>query len=241
MLIKTKYSTNQNIMNEIDSEEKAYWLGFFYADAYNKEKTGQIIIELQEQDHNHLIKCAQFFGKPRDPFKQLKNGGKYTSYRLELNGRTLSNSLKSKGCHGGKSFDIIFPSWLESPLIKHFIRGYFDGDGCIYIHQKSLGIEFVSTKEMILSIQNILETELQINSHITKPKRYKNNTYRLDFGGNLQSLRFCNWIYDNSTIYLDRKYKLFKEFNFIYQEYQNTKNRNWSQELKDKIIKLKIK
>jgi hypothetical protein len=211
MTFKTKYCTNQILMDNIDTEEKAYWLGFFYADAYNKEKTGQIIIELQERDKEHLFKCANFFGKPREPFLQLKNKGKYKAYRLELNGRKLSNSLKEKGCHGAKSFNIVFPSWLDDQLVKHFIRGYFDGDGCINIHQDQLNISIVSTKEFNIYLQNIFKT-ININSQIYCPERYTGNTCRLDFGGSRQVSKFCEWIYENATIYLDRKYNLYQTY-----------------------------
>lgn len=198
-------------MDTIDTEEKAYWLGFFYADAYNKEKTGQIIIELQERDKNHLEKCARFFGNPRDPFLQFKNKGKYKAYRLELNGRYLSNNLKEKGCHGAKSFNIIFPDWLPKILIKHFIRGYFDGDGCINIHQDQLNVSIVSTKEFNLILQKLLKP-ININSQMYFPKRYSDNTCRLDFGGSRQVKRFCDWIYADANIYLQRKYDLYKSY-----------------------------
>ena len=180
-------------MDNIDTEEKAYWLGFFYADAYNKESTGQLIIELQEQDKDHLFKCAKFFGQPREPFLQLKNKGKHRAYRLELNSRYLSDSLKQKGCHQAKSFNITLPNWLPSEQTRHFIRGYFDGDGCINIHQDQLHINIVSTKEFNLQLQTIIKN-ININSQIYFPKRYTNNICRLDFGGSRQVLRFCSWI-----------------------------------------------
>ena len=207
----SKYIIEKFLMDEINYEEKAYWLGFFYADAYNNEKLGRIVIELQEQDREHLIKCARFFGKPRDPFKQLKNKGKYIAFRLELNSKHLSQSLASKGCHQTKSFDIKFPTWLNDNLIHHFIRGYFDGDGSIYIHQDQLNIEFASTQEMCISINAIL-SNLNISGQMYHPKRYKNNTYKLCFGGSRQVKRFCEWLYKDATIYLDRKYDVYKSY-----------------------------
>jgi len=198
-------------MDKIDTEEKAYWLGFFYADAYNHEKRCRVVIELQERDRNHLIKCAKFFGQPRQPFIQYKNKGKYISYRLELNSSYLCKALKIQGCHQAKSFNIIFPNWLNKHLVRHFVRGYFDGDGCIYIHQDQLGIQMISTKEMILQIQTLLKT-INVNSYISHPERYTNNTYRLDSGGSRQVIRFCEWIYKDATIFLDRKYEIYKNY-----------------------------
>lgn len=209
-----KYSINKNLMDNIDTEEKSYWLGFFYADAYNNEKLGRIVIELQERDKSHLDKCAKFFGQPREPFKQIKNKGKYIAYRLELNSKHLTENLSIKGCHQAKSFDIVFPDWLETNLVRHFIRGYFDGDGGLHINKvdNQMNIQITSTKEMVNSIQHIIKKSTQCNSYITHPERYTDNTYRLDSGGSRQVKRFCDWIYKDATIYLDRKYDLFKSY-----------------------------
>lgn len=209
-----KYSINKNLMDEINTEEKAYWLGFFYADAYNNEKLGRIVIELQERDKEHLYKCAKFFGQPREPFEQIKNKGKYKSFRLELNSKHLTKSLAQRGCHKAKSFNIVFPEWLRPDLVRHFIRGYFDGDGGLHINKadNQMNIQIISTKEMVLEIQKIILKETNCKSYITHPERYANNTYRMDSGGSRQVARFLKWIYQDATIYLDRKYELFKSY-----------------------------
>lgn len=209
-----KYSINKNLMDNIDTEEKAYWLGFFYADAYNNEKLGRMVIELQERDKEHLYKCAKFFGQPREPFIQNKNGGKYIAYRLELNSKHLTKSLAGVGCHQTKSFNIIWPEWLDKNLVRHFLRGYFDGDGCLYVNKSDdqLGMSIVSTKEMIQSMKDILFEKAKLNSYISHPERYTNNTYRLDSGGSRQVLRFCDWIYKDATVFLDRKHQIYTEY-----------------------------
>lgn len=190
-------------MDSIDSEQKAYWLGFFYADAYNNEKRGRVVIELTEKDKEHLNKCAKFFGKPREPFKQIKKD--CVSYRLELNSRHLTQNLKNKGCPQNKSKIIKFPKWLDKSLIRHFIRGYFDGDGSIYLdNQDQLQINIVSTKNMISEIKRIL-AEQNINSYIGKSK----SIWRLQSGGNKQIKNFCDWIYSDASIFLLRKHKIY--------------------------------
>lgn len=199
-----KYEINDAMMDFIDSQEKAYWLGFFYADAYNHEKRGRVVIELAESDSLHLFKCARFFGRPRDPFLQSKNKGKYSAYRLELNSKYLTKSLSDKGCHQNKSYNLTFPDFLSKDLERHFIRGYFDGDGSIYIHQDQLHIQFVSTKEFNLQLKKIL-LDMTINSYLDSPARYQDNTCRLSFGGSRQVRRFMEWLYQDATVYLDRK------------------------------------
>jgi intein-encoded DNA endonuclease-like protein len=199
-----KYTIDTTLMDTIDTEEKAYWLGFFYADAYNNEKRARLVLELQAE------KCAKFFGKPRDPFIQYKNKGKYIAYRLELNSRHLSNQLKEKGCYAAKSFTLTFPTWLKPKLINHFVRGYFDGDGCLYIHQDQLNISIVSTKEFNSSIQDILK-QIGVNSKI-RFRTYKHNTCDLDSGGSRQIIKFCKWLYKDATIFLERKKSIYDNY-----------------------------
>lgn len=207
-----KYKIDAILMDEIDTQEKAYWLGFFYADAYNNEKLGRVVIELQERDKEHLYKCAKFFGQPREPFRQEKNRGKYIAYRLELNSKHLTRTLAGHGCHQTKSFNIKFPH-LSQKLIRHFVRGYFDGDGFLHVNKSDnqMNIGMVSTKEMITKISKLLKS-IRVNSYISYPERYTGNTCRLDSGGSRQVLRFCNWIYHDATIYLDRKFDLFTAY-----------------------------
>lgn len=53
---KRKYILNQNFFDDIDTEEKAYWLGFLYADGYNNEKRKEVKIRLAIKDEEHLLK-----------------------------------------------------------------------------------------------------------------------------------------------------------------------------------------
>ena len=50
-----KYNFSESIFQTIDSPEKAYWLGFLYADGYNSYK-GIVSLCLNEEDVDHLEK-----------------------------------------------------------------------------------------------------------------------------------------------------------------------------------------
>ncbi len=43
----------------------------------------------------------------------------------------MCNDLIGHGATIRKSLTLTFPTHLDEKLIKHFLRGYFDGDGCI--------------------------------------------------------------------------------------------------------------
>lgn len=204
-------------MDNIDSEEKAYWLGFFYADAYNHVKRRRVVIELAEKDKEHLIKCANFFGQPRTPFRQEKNKGKYIAYRLELNSAYLCNQLDKLGCHQGKSHNLHYPDWVPENLENHFVRGYFDGDGSIRVHQDQLNCEIVSTKEFCKKLQGKLSF-IDVNSQMRKRKKKEFVYYNLCFGGTKQVFRFCEWIYQDASIYLNRNKEVYTSYKERYDK-----------------------
>lgn len=124
------YNFNEKYFDIIDTQERAYFLGFLYADGYNNIKQGRIQIALQWRDFdileklqnnlksNYIINCNIFNG-----FKQCF---------LSINSRYLSNQLTKLGMLHKKSLILKFPTEDQVPkhLIRHFIRGYFDGDGC---------------------------------------------------------------------------------------------------------------
>lgn len=55
------YSLDENVFEVVDTEEKAYWLGFLYADGYVSDAKNDIEIGLAEKDAAHLEKAKLFF------------------------------------------------------------------------------------------------------------------------------------------------------------------------------------
>lgn len=51
---KRKYILNENYFESITTPEQAYWLGFLSADGYVNTAQGELELELQEQDQEHL-------------------------------------------------------------------------------------------------------------------------------------------------------------------------------------------
>ena len=95
--------------------------------------------------------------------------------------------LVSLGCRPRKTFTAKFPAWIQPALVKHFIRGLIDGDGCIYIRKDGItNVEFTGTIEIIHSIFRIIQDEL----NISKPYLYKRHKDRED---NIFSFKITNF------------------------------------------------
>lgn len=200
---------NEHIFDEIDSEEKAYWLGFFYADAYNSEQTKTFNITLQKRDAEHLKKIARFIGLPDSKVESDPDDNKHPSSSLRIYSKHFCQNMKDKGCMQGKSFLISFPRWLNSAYYNDFIRGYFDGDGCLTYrkNQREWKWALVSTDDVCSFIKDYFENSFGIKLAKEYISQTNNNTYEIVTSGNAKIQKICDILYKNSTIYLDRKYQ----------------------------------
>ncbi|ASB89277.1 MULTISPECIES: helix-turn-helix domain-containing protein [Bacillus] len=206
---KRKYRVNDSFFETIDTEEKAYWLGFISADGcvYIKKNSGSRILEisLNIKDVNHLVK----FNKCLDsnyPIIQNTN-----SCRVSIVSRKIFQDLLKLGVTERKSKTLIPPTEQLIPpnLMFHYIRGYFDGDGGFTTHDKYLtyAVNFCGTPqvcEFILSQLNKQNLRL-IN------KKDVESFAQIRIKGNKQSLDVANKLYNNATIYLDRKFKQYQD------------------------------
>lgn len=133
-----KYTVDHNFFNTIDTEEKAYILGFLYADGcntYDKSKCKYIISIAQlEQDIDILNKILFSLHSNYKLYKIVQSENNKIKYKVEIASKRMSLDLIKVGCSPRKTFTITFPDenlYFKKNLYPHFIRGYFDGDGCI--------------------------------------------------------------------------------------------------------------
>lgn len=220
---KRKYNLNEHYFDKIDSEEKAYFLGLLYADGCHYEELSCITLSLQEEDVEILEKLNLIIGSDR-PLMLVKHS-KYKStlkdqFKLSLNSKHISHSLSKLGLMSRKSLILQFPTEEQVPryLLKHFIRGYFDGDGSIsyWVEKKSKALRFdcsiVSTEDFCNSLASYIKDELNILTKIkTRFKKHNTSTRNILIKGKKMIHKFMSWLYEDATIFLQRKYKKYNE------------------------------
>jgi hypothetical protein len=210
-----KFKNNSHVFDVIDTEEKAYWLGFLYADGCVMERENfRLQLSLSANDIEHL-KLFQSFMQTDNPIR-IYDGNHNNQYcRIIIIDNYLCKQLIEKGCFQNKTGKIIYPRFLNESLHKHFIRGYVDGNGCITFHKVkanpnrlAFALKIDSTREMLFEFNKLLP----VKNKKEIPKLYKRrdnnvNDYSLEYGGNKQVLQLLDYLYGNSTIYLQRKYE----------------------------------
>lgn len=201
-----KYNHNTNTFKVIDNEEKAYWLGFLYADGSIYRPRGTVELGLADKDRTHLEKFRDFIS-PELPVKTRKvklNNEIYLASRIQLVNMEITNDLIDKGCVEAKSLVLNFPSYDIVPqhLIHHFMRGYFDGDGSCFVRSDGqIHFSILGTEQFLLDYyKHLKDTGLNLNK-----MGYDGNARNLHWSGNKIYKLFKDYLYRDATIYLARK------------------------------------
>lgn len=202
-----QYSANYNFFEDINTEEKAYWLGFLYADGYvaqHLRKDGKLKsrleIGLHKKDLDQLEKFKISLKSNHKIYLSQLHKNRVT---LEIYNKKMCSDLIKNGCVQLKSKIIRFPFFLDQSLWGHFLRGYSDGDGCVFVNKSGSGyMNICSGSELFIKdIAGIYE-KMGLPIKITKGKR----VWILRFS-NKKTINFqYKYLYGKATICMNRKF-----------------------------------
>lgn len=209
-----KYDYNENYFENIDSEDKAYFLGFICADgyisSYDKSKRYLVCLKLHIKD-NHIL----------ETFIQCVNGTmpvwrhkQREMSEVKLTGKKIITDLKNLDITYNKTHNLKYPK-IDEKLERHFLRGYFDGDGCIRISKdKRDGTERGDLKivgssiDMMKSINN--RFNFLFGTNMNKLYGPKEKCYKfIGWAGMSDIEKIYHGFYDDSSYFLIRKKKIF--------------------------------
>lgn len=195
----------------IDTEEKAYFLGFIMADGnvyrYDDGRL-QFSIKLKSTDKDIIYKFAECvkFDRNKIIFRTSKRKETITSsVEIKTYNIAFCKNLIKHGIDIRKSGNENIPKTVPKNLLKHFIRGFVDGDGSLTCNNKRSVFNVCSTNEnMILEIQKwfLEELNIEINKYYTK------NIYSLQSAKRKTVYLICKNLYKDSNVYLNRKYNI---------------------------------
>jgi DNA-binding CsgD family transcriptional regulator len=243
----TYTDVNTLFFKKINGEESAYFLGLLYADGcVQMDSTRyQITLKLKSNDQIIIEKFRDIMS-PSSPIKITQNKGSPNTYSyFRINQKEICEQLISLGCIPNKSLILEFPTKVPTNLIRHFLRGYSDGDGSISKNKLKHGINTIwsiaSTKQFCREVATILKNQLNISCHYSLCKPKKNQiTTKLSVGGNNQTEKILDWLYQDATIYLPRKHEKYIEFkkDKATRPYVECKRLNLSANDKNQIVQL---
>lgn len=200
----------ENYFENIDTEEKAYFLGLIVTDGCvhnTKGKQNLISLTLQEKDEYLL----EEFKRQIKSNKTITHDGRGCS-ELNILSNKMVNDLRKYDIIPNKSLRTVFPKNLPVNLYPHFIRGVLDGDGSIsYYGRNKQGrnshtkaIRFCQGNELFLQdIVNHLNKECGIEE--IKVYKEKENLWSISYRKNVSMIKLIHYMYDNAHVYMTRK------------------------------------
>lgn len=190
-----KHPKIENYFEVIDSEIKAYLLGWVASDGCIRPKT--LHVEL----HEHDIEILELFRKEICPSALITKRKNRNACWVTISSKKIIEDL----CYHlnvepkDKQNKVRIPK-INSILIRHFLRGFFDGDGWVHTMRTVCGIS---------SICPVLKEEIRKYFAIITDHDYVNKQH-IEWGGQ-NAINVMNHLYQNSTYHLSRKYKLYQE------------------------------
>jgi hypothetical protein len=191
---------DSTIFKVIDSEEKAYWLGFLYADGCINKSLIQL--SLANKDAHHVKKFADFLG---DAPCAIKNSGykDYLKATTTIYDKEMAIDLGLLGIETGRPDYTKATNAVPDRLLHHFIRGNFDGDGCASNQGPSL--IFCGNAPFVTFLRNEISARVGTNPNLKLREHRCGKVVYISFRRRVQALLVADYIYKDATIFLERK------------------------------------
>lgn len=235
-LKKYPYTCDYHFFDEIDTEEKAYWFGFMFADGWTnkneKNNAGAVGMELQYGDIGHLKKFNKSISgnyRITDRWRPctLSNSEELHHYCcIRVFSIVMYNSLFKYGFTGDKTYTCKFPK-IPAEGMRHFLRGYFDGDGRFCFTDKSFGVSFITASEQWSN--DLIEYLNKLGFHTglsTTVNEYGTTIYMPQLTRKADMIGFLDYLYEDANIYLDRKYKKYLKVKEYFRTHEAAPSRN---------------
>lgn len=197
---------NESYFSNIDTDDKAYFLGYLMADGCVIKKLNRVDFGIHKKDIDILYQFKSY----------LKSSNTVRQYGIiaiiNHTSKKLVCDLERHGCTQRKSLSLVFPKTISQEYIWSFIRGYFDGDGCATTHMPStnknrIRINFIGTKEFLTELQTIFKTDYKLSPTGTFKRAFK-----LEITSKASIEYIVSNMYKNATVKLDRKYNICKHY-----------------------------
>ena len=201
-----------DIFKRIDTEFKAYLLGLICADGHiSKQQKIELTLQAQDKELLEYIKVKLDHETPLIK-KEGKGANRQDAYRLMLCSKEMTADLTKLGLDNNKTKNLSIDILKNIPnrLLRDFIRGFFDGDGCITETRNEYDLSIIGCQTFIEPLKDILEEILGIHFSLTI---HGTTSYirTIRVSGRYQCINFGKWMYEGSNIYMQRKYDKYRE------------------------------
>ena len=215
--LKNKYTIkNENYFDCIDTEFKAYILGFICADGYIgvHDDFCMVLSDIHDENYNTLKHLKDELDTDLTiQHRHTKEG--YGNYTFKFSNSHIVSSLINLGITHNKLKSRTSIPNIPHSLIRHFIRGLFDGDGSICRYwdntdnRERIELSFLGNPNLLLQVAQVIEHECNAPIFNYKNVRRIENLYKISSRGLKKISLIKDYLYNNANYYLDYKHERF--------------------------------
>lgn len=208
--LNRKHPFDERYFSLVDSEAKAYWLGFISADGSVNHENRSLSVLLGRIDRGHLARFCDALSSPTTPTRlgsYTRNGKRHLTASVSFFSSALLADLNALGVVPRKSL-VLVPWQGPRVLMRHYWRGVVDGDGCL--HHRSNGYWSVSLVGSSPVVRGFTEFVSQITGSVKEP-RPNGNIFHVSYGGTGLPQAIARLLYEEATVSLSRKHALADE------------------------------
>lgn len=203
-LVRRKHTIDDSFF-KTPSPDREYLIGFLAADGNLSSSRKAIGIEI----HEHDIAVLEWIKRTLQSTHKISHSNRDDMVYWRLFNPTVYDDLVAIGLHPRKSWGFEWPN-IDEQYIKHFVRGYFDGDGSFWINQgKYFSAGFCGANEFI---DALVEKLAKNGIEFGKITRHKNGNTSTTHAYSSKAIAFGDWIYGNGGFRLERKHQIYKQF-----------------------------
>ncbi len=215
-----KYSVNEKFFDTW-TDGMAYVLGFLFADGSLEDapyiRGKYMRVTNTDRDRIELIKKLMRSSHTIVVTKTI--GNRKPRHLLRIGSHALYNQLMRLGVTPRKSFTMLFPT-VPKKFLPHFVRGYFDGDGCAHIARTATGITRLLTiftsgsKSFLETLHGHLKSEAGVTGNTLHGHGSTDGAFQLRYFAR-DSIRLFVYMYPKQIpkeLLLRRKYDIFTRY-----------------------------
>ena len=220
--VGVKYVVNEKFFDSWSSP-MAYTLGYLFADGSleNASYLRGKYVRVSSTDRDRIETIKRLLSSEHSVVEEKAKKNRKERFVLRIGSHVLFDALIRLGVTERKSLTMKFPS-VPQNFFSDFVRGYFDGDGCVYFERgsgatgkivKRLSTIFTSgSKEFLSTLMHRLRKYSGVS--VRDIYHYRENEFQLRYSTE-DSLKIFSLIYSGSIskrLYLRRKYDIFKRY-----------------------------
>lgn len=211
---------NKEYFDSIDSESKAYWLGYMMAKAYTWDgdrNSGrkEVVMNIARKNLEHAQLLLNTIGAHAEIKErhQVIDGQQFLNYHTSIRSHYLAEVLEKYNIMSPKHIRAKTPDSIKLSMVKHFYRGYFDGKGFLWRHPEDDRIMMImfGSRQLLREFRQHMIDVLGVEIGKAIYKDSDHNYHRFYVGNKDTIKRIWHYLYDDATVYLPRKIEQYKQ------------------------------